>query len=227
MAEKISHSWDVSPQEARRIQKSLEKRISLSSSGRRIRWVGAGDVAYTKKDDWLFGAMAVFSFPDLILVDQAWDAQRVRFPYIPGLLSFREGPVLLAVAKKIHKGPDVWMFDGQGIAHPRGIGLASHMGLLLDRPSIGCAKRRLLGLHGQVGPQRGDFQILMLEGRAVGAVLRTRHGTKPIYVSPGFRISVEEAVDLVLRTTPRYRVPEPLREAHLLSRRVREEMGKP
>lgn len=224
MEAKTLHSWNVSPQEALLIQRCLKKRISLSPTGKRIRQVGAGDVSYAKRDDRLFGAMVVLSFPDLVVVDQAWDVGRVDFPYIPGLLSFRECPILLEVAKKIHQFPDVWIFDGQGIAHPRGLGLASHMGLLLDCPSIGCAKTRLLGIHGQVGPRKGDFQTLTLDERVVGAVLRTRHGTKPLYVSPGFRIDLEGAVDLTLKTSTRYRMPEPLRQAHLLSKRIREQM---
>lgn len=225
MEPKILHSWNVSPQEALLIQKRLKKQISLVPTGQRIRWVGAGDVSYAKGDDRLFGAMVVFSFPDLALVDQAWEVGRVAFPYIPGLLSFRECPILLGVAKRIQQSPDVWIFDGQGIAHPRGMGLASHMGLLLDCPSIGCAKKRLVGFHGLVGPRKGDSQVLTLGERVVGAVVRTRHGTKPLYVSPGFRIDLEGAIRLVLETTPRYRIPEPLRQAHLLSRRIREKRG--
>ena len=182
-------------------------------------------MAYSKEGDRLFGAMVVLSFPDLALVDQAWAPGRTAFPYVPGLLSFREGPVLLRVAEEIRQQPDVWIFDGQGIAHPRGLGLASHMGLLLECPSIGCAKERLLGVHDEVGPQRGDFQMLKVDGRVAGGVLRTRQGTKPLYVSPGFRISVRKAIDLVLRTSKTYRTPEPLRQAHLLSNRVRNQMA--
>lgn len=225
MEAKIVHSWNVSPREAILIQECLKGRISLTPTAQRIRRVGAGDVSYTKGDDRLFGAVVVLSFPDLGMVDQVWEVGRVPFPYIPGLLSFRECPILLEAAKKIDRSPDVWIFDGQGIAHPRGMGLASHMGLLLDCPSIGCAKNRLLGLHDQVGPRKGDSQDLLFDGRVVGAALRTRRGIKPLYVSPGFRIDLEGAVNLVLKTSTRYRIPEPLRQAHLLSRRIREEMG--
>ena len=215
------HTWNVNPQEALLLQKSLRKRVSLIPTAQKIRRVGAGDVSYTKGDDRLVGAMVVYSFPDLALVEQAWEAGRVGFPYIPGLLSFRECPILLNVAKKIHQPVDVWIFDGQGIAHPRGLGLASHMGLLLDCPSIGCAKKRLLGCHGEVGPRKGDSQKLTAHDRVVGAVVRTREGIKPVYVSPGFRIDIERAVNLILMTTTRYRIPEPLRQAHLLSNRIR------
>jgi len=169
--------------------------------------------------------MVVLSLPDLAVVDQAWHVGRVDFPYIPGYLSFREGPILLKVAEKVRHSPDVWIFDGQGIAHPRGIGLAAHMGLLLDRPSIGCAKRRLLGHHSEVGLRKGDFEILRSGGQSVGAVVRTRHETKPLYISPGFRIDLEGSVDVVLRACAKYRMPEPLRQAHLLSNRIRREEG--
>lgn len=225
MEEKILHAWNVSPEEAVSIQRRLKDRISLGPIGKRIRWVGGGDVSYTKGDDRLFGVMVILSFPDLGLVDQAWEVGRVSFPYIPGLLSFRECPILLEVAKKIHQPPDVWIFDGQGIAHPRGLGLASHMGLLLDCPSIGCAKKRFVGVHGQVGPCRGECQTLTIDDRVVGAVLRTRHRKKPVYVSPGFRIDLDGAVDVVLNTSRRYRLPEPLRQAHLLSKRIRDRIG--
>lgn len=179
-------------------------------------------MAYATKGNRLFGAMVVLSLPDLAVVDQAWEEGKVDFPYVPGLLSFREAPILVRVAGRIRHRPDVWIFDGQGIAHPRGLGLASHMGLLLDSPSVGCAKKRLLGGHGEVGPQRGDFELLAFGRQIVGAAVRTRQGTKPLYVSPGFRMDVRGAVDLVLRTCTRYRLPEPLRQAHLLSRRVRD-----
>jgi deoxyribonuclease V len=208
MDHRIHHPWNVTPSEALRIQSALKKRLFLSPIDKKIRFVGGGDVAYSKRDDRMFGAMVVLSLPDLAVVDEAWHVGTVRFPYIPGFLSFREGPILLEVAKKIHQSPDVWIFDGQGIAHPRGIGLASHMGLLLDCPSIGCAKKRLVGDHNPVGHKKGDFEILVA---AQGA--------------PGFRIDLEESIELVLRTCEKYRMPEPLRQTHLLSNRIRKEMA--
>jgi deoxyribonuclease V len=222
MAPKVLHSWDVDPHEAILIQKRLREQLTFDPRLGRIRLVGAGDVSYGKRGDRLFGAMVVFSFPDLALMGQAWEVGRVNFPYSSGLLSFRECPVLLQVSKRIDPWPDVWIFDGQGIAHPREMGLASHMGLLLGCPSIGCAKKRLLGRHDPVGPRKGDFELLRFEEHVVGAVLRTRRGTKPVYVSPGFRIGLDGALDLILKTTTRYRMPEPLRQAHLLSKRIRQ-----
>jgi deoxyribonuclease V len=217
------HPWNVSPREAIEIQTRLSKQVSLAPNGRQAKWIGGGDVAYAKEGDRLFGAMVVLSLPDLIRVDEAWAVGRIRFPYVPGLLSFRESPILIEVAEKIQPRPDVWIFDGQGIAHPRGFGLASHMGLMLDCPSIGCAKKRLVGAHGAVGPRRGDGATLTWDERVVGAAVRTRPGTKPVYVSPGFRIDLESAVRLVVETSRPYRIPEPLRQAHLLSNRIRRE----
>jgi deoxyribonuclease V len=224
MEARTLHAWAVSRQAALSIQENLRAGISLLPLGRKVQRVGGGDVSYAKRESRLFGAMVVLSFPDLAVVDQAWEVGKIGFPYIPGLLSFRECPILLQVAKKIHHPPDVWIFDGQGIAHPRGFGLASHMGLLLDSPSVGCAKKRLVGLHGEVGPQKGDSEALIFDEKVVGAVLRTRCGTKPLYVSPGFRIDLTGAVHLILKTSTRYRVPEPLRQAHILSKRIRDEM---
>ena len=224
MKTKHLHPWSVSPQEALLIQRNLKKRLSCVPARGPIRRVGAGDVAYSKQDERLFGAMVILSFPEQGLLDQAWEVGKVDFPYIPGLLSFREAPILLEVAKKIEKAPDVWMFGGHGIAHPQGLGLAAHMGLLLDCPSLGCAKERLVGTHGEVGLQKGDFQLLTIEGKPVGAAVRTRQGVKPIYVSAGFRMDLERAIDLVLQTSTHFRLPEPLRQAHLLSNRVRHQI---
>jgi deoxyribonuclease V len=225
MEARTLHAWAVSRQAALSIQENLRAGISLLPLDRKVQWVGGGDVSYAKRGSRLFGAMVVLSFPDLAVVDQAWEVGKIGFPYIPGFLSFRECPILLQVAKKIHHPPDVWIFDGQGIAHPRGFGLASHMGLLLDSPSVGCAKKRLVGLHGEVGPRKGDSEALIVDEKVVGAVLRTRRGTKPLYVSPGFRIDLRGAVHLILKTSTRYRVPEPLRQAHILSKRIRDEKG--
>jgi deoxyribonuclease V len=225
MKTRTLHQWDVTAHKAHLIQESLREQISLVPKKTKIQRVGAGDVAFAKRDDRLFGAMVVFSFPDLTVIEQAWEVGRVSFPYIPGLLSFRECPVLLEVARNIRHAPDVWIFDGQGIAHPRGVGLAGHLGLLLDGPSIGCAKKRLLGFHRDVGPEKGDFQLLRLNGRVIGAAVRTRHGAKPVYVSPGFQINLERGVELVLKTSLRYRIPEPFRQAHLLSKKIRDQMA--
>ncbi len=165
--------------------------------------------------------------PELTVIEEATFSARVSFPYIPGLLTFREGPPLLAAFAKLTQTPDVILFDGQGIAHPRGIGLAAHLGLILDRPAIGCAKSRLVGSHDRVGEKRGEWAELVYQDRQVGAVLRTRERIKPLFVSQGHRIGLERAVALVLSCCRGYRIPEPIRRAHLAVNRLRMEQTAP
>ena len=159
----------------------------------------------------------------MAVVEVAHAVRRVSFPYIPGLLSFREAPALLAAFEAIKAQPDVIIFDGQGTAHPRRFGLASHMGLLLDTPSVGCAKTRLVGEHERVPERKDSWVKLRHEGQTVGAVVRTRRGVKPVYVSPGHRMGFPGAVRLVLESCRGYRLPEPVRRAHTLVNRIRSE----
>ncbi len=178
-----------------------------------IRHVAGADIAYDPDRRLMFAAILVYTFPDLELVECRAVRSRIRFPYIPGLLSFREAPALVRAAHRLETRPDLLICDGQGIAHPRGIGLASHLGLLLDLPTIGCAKSRLVGEHGPVGPRPGDSTPLRLTGRRVGSVLRTRAGALPLYVSPGHLIGHSDSVRLVLECTRGFRLPEPVRQA--------------
>ncbi len=214
------HSWNVSEQEAILIQESLKERITLKKTFSGVKTIGGGDVAYSKEGGLLFGAVAVLSFPDMKIVDTATAAGKVSFPYIPGLLSFREGPVLIKTFQKLNSKPDVMIFDGQGIAHPRGMGLASHMGLWLDIPSIGCAKTPLLDEFASPGPTKGNFEWIRREGVRVGAVVRTKEKIKPLFVSPGHRIDLPTSIHLILESCKGYRLPEPLRKAHQLSRKM-------
>jgi deoxyribonuclease V len=162
-------------------------------------------------------AVAVLSFPDLQLVDCALAEADAPFPYIPGLLAFREGPAILAALGNLSIEPDLLIFDGHGLAHPRRVGIAAHMGVLLDVPSIGCAKSRLVGRHREPSRGRGIHVPLYDDGTVIGAVLRTREGVRPVYVSIGHRIDLERAINFVLTSCPRYRLPEPIRWAHRLA----------
>jgi len=171
--------------------------------------------------------MVVLSYPDLDLMDEAFVRGRISFPYIPGLLSFREAPLLLQAFRGLRRLPDVILYDGQGIAHPRGFGLASHMGVLLDLPSVGCAKKKLVGDFGEVGLQAGSTTPLKMESKTIGAVIRTRSGVKPVFVSPGHRIDLESSIKLVLRTCRGFRLPEPLRRAHLMVKGIHSRGGIP
>jgi deoxyribonuclease V len=164
----------------------------------------------------------VVRLPGLEQVAEAWGEAPVTFPYVPGYLSFREGPAFLRAARRLRVRPDLWLFDGQGIAHPRGFGLAAHLGVLLDRPSVGCAKSRLVGEHAEPGARRGEWAPLLHQGRRVGAVVRTRDGVRPLYVSVGHRISLGAAIRWVVASSL-YRVPEPIRLAERLVNRLRRE----
>lgn len=210
------HPWNVSYREAICIQEKLRANISLSNSARAISLVAGADVSYSKRGGEAVAAMVVLSYPDLELMDEAFVRGRISFPYIPGLLSFREAPLLIRAFRRLRHLPDAVLYDGQGIAHPRGFGLASHMGVLLDLPSIGCAKKKLVGDFQEVGLQAGSTTPLKMENKIIGAVIRTRRGVKPVFVSPGHRIDLESSIELVLRTCRGFRLPEPLRRAHLM-----------
>jgi len=188
-----------------------------------VRLVAGADISYDRGSHRYFAAVVLLALPGLAVVEEATARGKSPFPYIPGLLSFREGPLLLRAFARLRRRPDLALFDGHGIAHMRGIGIASHLGLLLDVPSIGCAKSRLVGEHDEPGPKVGDWTPLRYEGRRVGAVLRTRKGTKPIFVSIGHRVGLPQAIRWTLACGGGYRVPEPTRRAHLLANRLRRE----
>lgn len=224
---KTLHPWQLSYTEARAVQERLRRRIVLKPfSLKRIRFVAGSDIAVSKKLNRLIAAIVVLSFPRLEVVETRVSVSGFDFPYIPGLLSFREIPALIKCLKKVRVSFDLMLCDGQGIAHPRGVGLASHMGLIIDTPTIGCAKSRLVGEHDEVGPRRGDHEPLTLGGRRVGSVVRTRDRVKPVYVSPGHLIDIPGSRRVVLASLTRYRIPEPTRRAHIAAgeeKRHREE----
>ena len=217
------HPWDVTSREAVKIQKALCGKLRLGEHifPGHLRWVGGADISYTRGDDRFFAAVVILEWPSLQTVEEATHAEKVTFPYVPGLLSFREGPPLIRAFEKLKRAPDVVLFDGQGIAHPRGFGLASHMGVLLNVASVGCAKTKLVGEHDEVGEAAGDYAELVFGGRAVGAVVRTKKRVKPIYVSQGHRVGLRQSIRLVLSCCRGYRIPEPVRQAHLLVNRMR------
>ncbi|MBN1615422.1 MAG: deoxyribonuclease V [Deltaproteobacteria bacterium] len=218
------HRWDATYHEAVAIQKRLQDMLVLRdepASSERMHTVAGADISFARESGMQFAAVILFSYPNLDILEEVSVADRADFPYIPGFLSFREGPALLKVFSRLRQVPDFVIFDGQGIAHPRGIGLASHLGLCLDLPSIGCAKTILVGSHGKIGDERGCRADLLWKDRVVGAALRTRTAVKPVFVSQGHRISLERAVDLVLSCCKGYRLPEPVRRAHLTVNEMR------
>lgn len=211
---KALHDWKLTAEEAVQVQKELRERLDLTWDGTQsVTTIGGVDVGIA--DESARCAIVVLRFPELTSLQGVTADVPLVFPYIPGLLAFREGPAVLAASSKLTIKPDLLMFDGQGIAHPRGIGIASQMGLWLERPSIGVAKSRLYGRHEPVGPQLGDCAALLdNRGNTIGVVLRTRARTNPLYVSPGHLIDVQHAVDFVLAACTGYRLPEPTRWAH-------------
>lgn len=207
------HSWSLTPEDAARIQTELRTRLVLAWDKRPVTTIGGVDVSI--KTESTHAAIVVLSYPDLKPLEGITAEAPLVFPYIPGLLAFREGPAVLAAWAKLQNKPDLLMFDGQGIAHPRGIGIASHMGLWLERPTIGVAKSRLYGRHAEVGSARGDrADLLDKQGNIIGTVLRTRERTNPIYISPGHLIDVQTATEFVQACLTSYRLPEPTRWAH-------------
>ena len=211
------HGWDVTCREAVGIQEMLKAGLILHDDpgGLPLETVAGADISYSRHSDLFFAVVILFSYPALEILDEAFWMERVSFPYVPGLLSFREAPPLLKAFEQLSHAPDLAIFDGQGIAHPRGIGLASHMGLFLGIPAIGCAKSRLVGEHEPVGPEKGDMSDLLFKGEPVGRVLRSKRNVKPLFVSPGHLIGQERAAGIVLSCCRGYRFPEPIRRAHL------------
>ncbi|MEW6540329.1 MAG: deoxyribonuclease V [Bacillota bacterium] len=216
------HPWTLEPAGARELQRELAGLLRFQLPlGLLVRHVCGVDVSSARRDDRVYAAAVVLSFPELDLVEAATAASTTAFPYVPGLLSFREGPVLLEALQHLRRVPDVVLCDGQGAAHPRGLGIASHLGLFLDRPTIGVAKTVLVGEYHPPGPEPGANSPLVYRGRVVGAVLRTRRAMKPVFISPGHLIDLNTACELAFACCRGYRLPEPVRRAHLLSNRLR------
>lgn len=209
------HPWTLNAEQAVDVQNELRDRLVLGWDGRDVTTVGGVDVGFAGEQ--ARAAIVVLHYSDLTPLEGVTVRVELTFPYIPGLLAFREGPAVLAAWQQLRTKPDLLVFDGQGIAHPRGVGIASHMGLWLERPSIGVAKSRLYGRHAAPGLMRGDGAELRDEldpARTIGMVLRTRTEVNPVYVSPGHLIDIPHSVEFVLRCCTRYRLPEPTRWAH-------------
>lgn len=213
----LSHPWTLDPAEAVALQRELRARLILTDRLGPVRRVAGVDVGFEADGAVTRAAVAVLRYPELEVLETAIAHRPTTFPYIPGLLSFRELPAVLEALDGLREPPDLLLCDGQGIAHPRRFGIASHLGLLVDIPSIGVAKTRLCGTHEEPPDRRGAWTPLRAEGETVGAALRTRVGVKPLYVSPGHRIGLETAIAWVMGCCTRYRLPETTRHAHRLA----------
>lgn len=221
------HQWDLPYAEARQLQTELAGRVQFVALRKEPRFIAGLDCAFSKDGRWIFAAVVMLevvgshrtssagmdSF-ELEPVETVSAVQETKFPYIPGLLSFREAPVCLAAVEKLRRQPDLFLIDGQGVAHPRRLGLASHLGLFFDRPTVGCAKSRLIGTYEEPGGEKGAWSPLMDRGEVIGAVVRTRSRVRPIFVSVGHKCTLEDAIRLTLACVTRYRIPEPTRLAH-------------
>jgi deoxyribonuclease V len=203
--------------QARAVQEALRGRVVTRDRAGRVRHVAGIDVGFERGGRVTRAAVVVLSFPELVPVEQAVVRQPTRFPYVPGYLSFREIPAVLAALARLAVRPDLLLCDGQGYAHPRRFGLACHLGVLTDTPSIGVAKSRLIGEHDALAPEKGSWVPLRDQGEVIGAVLRTRTAVKPLFVSVGHRVSLKTAIRYVLACTTRYRLPETTRRAHHLA----------
>jgi len=207
--------------QARLIQDELRQKVKIVPLKGAPQYVAGVDVSacvLEHSNEVAVGVVSVFKYPEMKHVEDKFALGSLNFPYIPGFLSFREGPVIMEAISRLNTDPDVIIFDGQGIAHPKGMGIATHMGVLLNKPTIGCAKSKLIGTYSEPGEEKGKWSYLMNGSQIIGAVLRSRKGVKPVFVSPGHLIDIEGAVSIVLGTTKRFRIPEPIRRADQLSR---------
>jgi deoxyribonuclease V len=215
--------WPETIEQARKIQESLAAKVRCVPFRKKPKLVAGVDAAFDKGR--VFAAACLYSFPELTLQDECCIVSPISFPYVPGYLSFREGEATVSAIRLLKAKPDLILVDGQGIAHPRRMGIASHIGVLLDQPTIGCAKSRLVGEFEKPDLKRGAHSPLFFQEKIVGMVVRTRANVRPLFISPGHKVSLKNSVDIVLQTTRGFRIPEPLRRADFLSKRVKREFS--
>jgi deoxyribonuclease V len=192
-------------------------------SKKKLRYIAGVDAAFLNNK--VIGVACLYKYPEIYLVEETYTVTETLFPYIPGFLSFREGPAIITALKGLKRKPDIILFDGQGIAHPKRLGIASHVGVLLNIPTIGCAKSRLIGAYKEPGPKKGTCSSLLYKKEIVGVVLRTKDNVKPLFVSPGNRIDIKWSIEIVLSCSQGYRIPEPLRRADIISKKIKRELS--
>lgn len=211
----------ITPQEAKERQESLRSEILLEPLPQSIRTVAGADISFNRGSETVYAGIVVLSYPDLQPIAQSLVAASVDFPYIPGLLAYREIPPLEQAWEQLQKKPDVLIMDGHGIAHPRRMGIATHFGILHDQPTIGCAKNVLTGVFNEPDREKGSISDLMENGERIGLVLRSRSGVKPIFISPGHKVSFEDCRKIVMDCLTKYKLPETTREVHQIVNRLR------
>ena len=217
------HSWNVSPDEASVIQINLRNKVKVTALQDALHLVAGTAVAFDPGYDTIHAAIVILRYPGMELVEQYGVSEEIRFPYVSGLLAFREGPPLMHLIRKIHHQPNVILFHAHGQAHPRKFGLASHLGVLLDVPTIGVSTRILVGQHGKLDNERGDQAPIIYKEQQIGTALRSRNNVKPVYVSIGHKTDLSSAVEIALGCVTRYRLPEPLHLAQLAVKMQKDE----
>lgn len=216
-----SLTWPTNITAAKAIQIALRDKVKITSIRKNPGFIAGVDAAFFK--DKVIGVACLYKYPEIILTEETFAVTKVLFPYIPGFLSFREGPAIIEAFNNLKIKPDIILFDGQGIAHPKGMGIAAHIGVILDMPTIGCAKSRLVGEYKEPGLKKGKWSLLKYNGRTVGAVLRTKDNVRPLFISPGHRTDLKSSIQIVLGCTGKYRIPEPLRRADFISKKLKRE----
>ncbi len=214
--------WPKDIQGARMIQEILRGKVRITSLKKSPEYMAGVDAAFLYNR--VIGVACLFKYPDIIFIEEANAITRTLLPYVPGFLSFREGPAIIKALNKLKIKPDVILFDGQGVAHPRGLGIASHIGVLLDIPTIGCAKSRLIGEYKEPRLKKGEWSYLRHNRKNIGAVLRTKDNVTPLFISPGNKIDLKNSMNIVLACTLKYRIPEPLRRADFISKKIKKEL---
>ena len=214
--------WPKNIKEAQKIQHEIKEKIKIIPLKKKLVFVAGVDASFSRNN--IIATACVYKYPELSLFEQTYALAKILFPYIPGFLSFREGPALLKAINSLSIRPDLILFDGQGIAHPSNTGIAAHLGVLLNIPAVGCAKSRLVGEYEEPRNRKGGYSSLRFKGKTVGVVLRTRDNVKPLFVSPGHLINLKGAIDVVLQCISKYRIPEPLRYADNLSKKLKREL---
>jgi deoxyribonuclease V len=217
-----SSVWPTNIHDAKAEQIALREKVKIIIFKKTPQYISSVDASFTA--DKVIAVACLYKYPELIYLGHEIAIREANFPYIPGYLTFREGPAIFEALYSLKIKPDIILFDGQGIAHPKGIGIASHIGVLLDMSTIGCAKSRLVGEYKEPGFEKGDWSSLRYKNRTVGAVLRTRDNVRPVFVSPGHRIDLKGSIEIVLGCTTKYRIPEPLRRADILSKKIKREI---
>jgi deoxyribonuclease V len=215
--------WPKDIKGARRIQEILRWKAEIIPLKKAPKKIAGVDAAFFQ--DKVIGVACLYTYPDITFIEEADSFTKVLFPYIPGFLSFREGQAVIRAIHGLKNKPDVIIFDGQGIAHPRGLGIATHIGGLLGIPTIGCAKSRLVGEYEEPGYKKGKWSFLRYNGEIVGAVLRTKDYVKPLFISPGHRTDLRNSIDITLTCAQKYRIPEPLRMADFISKKIKRDLS--